>query len=89
MKMSEIVKFLAKLLIMAGLIKPVMDLMVAVESPGNGDEKKALVINLIREMLLAGNELVPGMEIDPDEYLPFLERIFEALIAFLKLIGKI
>lgn len=87
--MSKFVALLGKMLVMSALIKPIMELIIAVEAPGNGAEKKALVLNLIREMLLAGDELVPGMDINPDEYLPFVERIIDAMVSFLKLIGKI
>ncbi len=85
--MSNILKWLQTVMILAGLIKPLIQLIEAVEQPGHGAEKKAAVLDLMKEAIVAAEKAVPGLDLDQDMIVAFLSKAIDMVVNFKNLIG--
>ena len=86
--LKKISDFLSCVQLLVGLIKPVKEAIEAVEQPGYGEEKKEAVLNLLREVILTAEGMIPGLDIPEDAILNFADSIIDIIVAFYNLTGK-
>ncbi len=86
--MSNILKWLQTVMILAGLIKPLIQLIEAVEQPGHGAEKKAAVLSMIMASILTAEKAVPGLDLDQDMLVDYAGTMIDAIVNFKNLIGS-
>ncbi|GEM_PF-4977024 len=83
----KILKFLQTLLFLTGLLKPLIELIEAVEQPGHGAEKKKAVLDLMKESIVAAEKAVPGLDLDQDMIVAFLDKAIDMVVNLKNLIG--
>lgn len=68
------------------VIKELPDIIKAFEVPGNGKEKKEIVLNLVGAVYDAINGTV-AIPWDKAKFLDFVGRCIDAIVAFLNVVG--
>lgn len=86
--MSNVLKWLQTVMVLAGLIKPLIQLIEAVEQPGHGAEKKAAVLAIITGSILAAEKAVPGLDLDQDMITSYISEMIDMIVGFKNLIGS-